>query len=112
MLITTFIPLFVIIAITFYVVKPLPTRKTLAIWLLGVALFLVAGFTGFLFGEMDQMYSMNSKTYKLIKGTSAALSKGDCDETTSVYNDALEQLHSGTSLDEAISSISQNLKQH
>ena len=56
------------------------------------------------------MYSMNSKTYTLIMGTSAALSKGDCDETTSVYNDALEQLHSGTSLDEAMDYISKNVE--
>ena len=110
MLITTFTPLFVIIAITFYVVKPLPPRKTLAIWLLGVALFLVAGFAGFLFGEMNQMYSMNSKTYTLIMGTSAALSKGDCDETTSAYNDALEQLHSGSSLAEVMDYITKNVE--
>jgi hypothetical protein len=110
MLITTFIPLLIIIALTFFIVKPLPAKKTLAIWSLGVALFIVAGFTGFLFGDMSRMYSMNSKTYKLIKNTSASLTNENCEETTLVYNDAIVQLNSGTPLDEAIDYIIQNVE--
>ena len=110
MLITTFIPLLIIIAHTFYVVKPLPPKKTIAIWGFGAALFLAAGFTGFLFGDMNRMYSMNSKTYKLMKNTSTALTNGDCVKATLVYSVAIEQLHSGTTLDEAMGYIGYNLK--
>jgi len=82
----------------------------MAVWLLGIALFAVAGFTGFMFGDVNRLYSMSSNTYTLIKSTNTSLATGDCNEATLAYNDAVEQMNSGTTLNEVMDYISKNLK--
>ena len=56
------------------------------------------------------MYIMKGKTYKLINNTSISLNNGDCEGTAVLYKDAVEQMNTGASLDEAMNYISNNVR--
>ncbi len=74
-----FLPLLVITFIAYIVVKPLSARRTVGICVLGIALFTVAGFSGFMLGGVSRMYSMKVEIHNLLKNTTNALNT-NCEE--------------------------------